>query len=72
MKIRELFGIDTDLEVPADSQAEEHLPDFDPAYVFDPSTALAICAGFGHDRRMMVQGYHGTGKSASNRCARRN
>ena len=39
------------------------MPDFDDAYRFDPQTTLAICAGFAFDRRVMIQGYHGTGKS---------
>ena len=62
-KIRDLFGIDSDMEVPAFSEADERVPDLDPAYVFDPDTTLAICAGFAKNRRVMVQGYHGTGKS---------
>ena len=61
-KVRDLFGIDSDMEVPAFSEADERVPDLDPAYVFDPDTTLAICAGFGKNRRVMVQGYHGTGK----------
>ena len=63
VKVREMFGIDSDLEVPAFSVADERVPDADPAYVFDPDTTLAILAGFAHNRRVMVQGYHGTGKS---------
>src|SRR6476620_1586404 len=62
-RIRYLFGIDSDMEVPAFSEADERVPDLDPAYVFDPDTTLSICAGFGRNRRVMVQGYHGTGKS---------
>src|SRR6187401_1799531 len=62
-KIRDLFGIDSDMEVPAFSEADERVPDLDPAYVFDPDTTMAICAGFARNRRVMVQGYHGTGKS---------
>src|ERR1043165_1185290 len=62
-KIRGLFGIDSDMEIPAFSEADERVPDLDPAYVFDPDTTLAICAGFSKNRRVMVQGYHGTGKS---------
>ena len=62
-KIRDLFGIESDMEVPAFSEADERVPDLDPAYVFDPDTTLAICAGFAKNRRVMVQGYHGTGKS---------
>ena len=63
VKVRELFGVDSDMEVPAFSEADERVPDLDPAYVFDPDTTLAICAGFARNRRVMVQGYHGTGKS---------
>ena len=61
--VREVFGIDSDMEVPAFSTRDAHAPDVDPSYVFDPQTTLAILAGFAHDRRVMVQGYHGTGKS---------
>src|SRR6187549_2363195 len=62
-RVRDLFGIDSDMEVPAFSEADERVPDLDPAYVFDPDTTMAILAGFAHNRRVMVQGYHGTGKS---------
>jgi cobaltochelatase CobS len=61
--VRDLFGIDSDMTVPAFSEADERVPDLDAAYVFDPDTTLAILAGFAHNRRVMVQGYHGTGKS---------
>ena len=61
--VRETFGIDIDWQVPAFSVADERVPDLDPSYVFDPDTTLAILAGFAHNRRVMVQGYHGTGKS---------
>jgi cobaltochelatase CobS len=63
LSVREVFGIDSDMEVPAFSEADERVPDLDPAYVFDGDTTLAICAGFAYNRRVMVQGYHGTGKS---------
>ncbi len=63
LKVRELFGVDSDMEVPAFSEADERVPDLDPAYVFDPDTTLAIAAGFAKNRRVMIQGYHGTGKS---------
>ena len=63
VKVRDLFGIDSDMECPAFSEADERVPDADPAYVFDPDTTLAVLAGFAHNRRVMVQGYHGTGKS---------
>ena len=64
VKARDLFGIDTDMEIPAFSEADERVPDLDPAYVFDADTTLAVLAGFAHNRRVMVQGYHGTGKSS--------
>lgn len=60
---REVFGIDTDLVVPAFSERNEHVPDVDPDYLFDRQTTLAILAGFARNRRVMVTGYHGTGKS---------
>ena len=60
---KELFGIPFDMQVPAFSEADERVPDLDPSYVFDPDTTAAIVAGFAHNRRVMVQGYHGTGKS---------
>src|SRR5689334_3656978 len=63
ISVRQVFGIDTDLEVPAYSQNEEHVPDLDPDYIFDRETTLAILAGFARNRRVMVTGYHGTGKS---------
>jgi cobaltochelatase CobS len=63
VSVRQTFGIDSDLEVPAFSKTDPHVPDFDEAYRFDPPTTLAILAGFAHNRRVMVQGYHGTGKS---------
>ena len=63
VSVRQLFGIDTALEVPAYSQADEHVPDVDPDYQFNPDVTLAILAGFKHNRRVMIQGYHGTGKS---------
>ncbi|PKB25798.1 cobaltochelatase CobS subunit [Novosphingobium kunmingense] len=61
--VRETFGIDIDMKVPAFSVADERVPDRDDSYVFDPDTTLAILAGFAFNRRVMVQGYHGTGKS---------
>lgn len=63
VKVRELFGIDSDMEVPAFSEVDERVPDRDESYVFDPDTTLAIAAGFAFNRRVMIQGYHGTGKS---------
>src|SRR5918992_133149 len=63
LSVRQTFGIDSEMEVPAFSQRSEYVPDVDDAYRFDPSTTLAILAGFAHNRRVMIQGYHGTGKS---------
>ena len=63
VSIRETFGVDSDMMVPAFSTRDSHVPDLDEAYKFDPQTTLAICAGFAFDRRVMIQGYHGTGKS---------
>ena len=63
VSVRQVFGIDSDLEVPAFSQAEEHVPDLDPDYLFDRETTLAILAGFARNRRVLITGYHGTGKS---------
>jgi cobaltochelatase CobS len=60
---REVFEIDIDLEIPAFSTRTEHVPEVDTAYRFDRETTLAILAGFARNRRVMVQGYHGTGKS---------
>jgi cobaltochelatase CobS len=63
VSVKKLFGFDTDLVVPAYSTPEAHVPDLDPDYLFDKVTTLAILAGFAHNRRVMVTGYHGTGKS---------
>jgi len=63
VNVREAFGIDQDFSVPAFGERSEHVPLIDEDYVFDPDTTLAILAGFTHNRRTMIQGYHGTGKS---------
>ncbi len=63
VSVRELFGIDSDMMVPAFKAPSEHVPVVDQDYLFDHDTTLAILAGFAHNRRVMVQGYHGTGKS---------
>ncbi len=63
VSVREVFGLDSDLEVPAFTVKTELVPDMDPTYVFDHDTTMAILAGFAFNRRVMVQGYHGTGKS---------
>ena len=63
VSVRQVFGIDSDLDVPAYAEPNEHVPDVDPHYLFDRETTLAILAGFKHNRRVLIQGYHGTGKS---------
>ncbi len=63
VKAREVFGVDIDMDVPAYSVRTEHVPEFDSTYRFDKETTLAILAGFAFNRRVMIQGYHGTGKS---------
>lgn len=64
VSVRDLFGIDTELQVPAYSVTTDQVPEVDADYVFDPDTTLAILAGFAHDRRVLVTGHHGTGKSS--------
>ena len=63
VSVRQVFGIDSDLEVPAYSNSDPHVPDVDSDYRFDRATTLAILAGFSKNRRVMVTGFHGTGKS---------
>lgn len=61
--VREVFGLDIDLKVPAFSKRGDHVPPIDESYLFNHETTLAIFAGFAHNRRVMIQGFHGTGKS---------
>lgn len=63
LSVRDTFGIDSDLQVPAFAERDEHVPEIDSVYRFNPDVTLAILAGFMRDRRVMVQGLHGTGKS---------
>ena len=63
VSVRDVFGIDIDLEIPAYSETTERVPEFDDTYVFDKRTTLAILAGFANDWRVLISGYHGTGKS---------
>ena len=63
IEARDVFGVDIDMTVPAFSERNEYVPDFDEDYLFDKQTTMALLAGFAHNRRVMVQGYHGTGKS---------
>lgn len=62
-KARETFGIDVDWEIPGFVSDHPNVPDIDPTYRFDHDTTVAILAGFAFNRRVMVQGFHGTGKS---------
>jgi cobaltochelatase CobS len=63
ISVSEAFGFDSNMMVPAYSQGSEHVPDLDPDYLFNKETTIAILAGFAFNRRVMVTGYHGTGKS---------
>ena len=63
VSVREVFGIDSPLKVPAFAEASEHVPELDPAYRFNPEVTLGILAGFAHNRRVLLQGLHGSGKS---------
>ncbi len=63
VSVKEKFGFESKMVVPAYSVTSEHVPDIDPDYLFDRNTTLAILAGFAYNRRVMVSGYHGTGKS---------
>jgi cobaltochelatase CobS len=60
---KELFGFETDMPVKGFASTNSFVPERDPNYCFDPKTTLSILAGFAHNRRVLVQGYHGTGKS---------
>ena len=63
VSVRETFGLDSDIKVPAFSEGSDYVPDIDDTYLFDHDTTMAILAGFSHNRRVLIQGYHGTGKS---------
>ena len=63
LDVRQTFDIDVELKVPSFSNGNEYVPEIDSAYKFDKDTTLAILAGFSHNRRVMIQGYHGSGKS---------
>lgn len=63
LHVRDTFGIDLDMTVPAFTQQDEHVPEIDSAYRFNPQVTLAILAGFAFNRRVVIQGLHGTGKS---------
>lgn len=63
LDVKEVFGLEINMKVLGFSEPSEHVPEIDTNYIFDSETTLAILAGFSHNRRCMVQGYHGTGKS---------
>ena len=63
ISVRQTFGIDTEMEVDAFSNKNQHVPKIDPHYKFDKDTTLAVLSGFAFNKRVLVQGYHGTGKS---------
>ncbi|MEL6799015.1 MAG: cobaltochelatase subunit CobS [Pseudomonadota bacterium] len=63
ISVRDTFGIDSDMVIKGFAEATDRVPEVDATYKFDPDTTLAILAGFSHNRRVMIQGYHGTGKS---------
>ena len=63
ISVRDVFGIDSDMKIKGFAERTDRVPEIDSTYKFDPDTTLAILAGFGYNRRVMIQGYHGTGKS---------
>ncbi|GAA6162831.1 cobaltochelatase subunit CobS [Pelagimonas sp. KU-00592-HH] len=63
ISVRDVFGFDTDMTVKGFEERSDRVPEVDPTYKFDPDTTMAILAGFARNRRVMIQGYHGTGKS---------
>ena len=63
MSLKQTFGIDSDMEVDANTKKSENVPEIDKNYKFDRDTTLAIISGFAFNKRVLVQGYHGTGKS---------
>ena len=63
ISVKDVFGIESGLHVPAFSEREDHVPEIDAAYRFNPDVTLAILAGFANNRRVLIQGLHGTGKS---------
>ena len=63
ISVKQTFGIDSDMEIYAFSKKNEYVPDIDKTYKFDRDTTLAIISGFAFNKRVLVQGYHGTGKS---------
>ena len=63
ISVKQTFGIDSDMQISAFSKKNEYVPKIDSDYKFDKDTTLAILAGFSFNKRVLIQGYHGTGKS---------
>ena len=63
ISVNQIFGIDTEMKVDAFSKKSEYVPEIDSNYKFDRDTTLAIISGFAFNKRVLIQGYHGTGKS---------
>ena len=63
ISVKQTFGIESDMEVDAFSKKSEFVPEIDKDYIFDKDTTIAILSGFNFNKRVMVQGFHGTGKS---------
>jgi cobaltochelatase CobS len=63
LSVRQTFGFDTDMTVPAFSVGSDYVPIVEDSYVFDHDTTMSVLAGFAFNRRVLIQGYHGTGKS---------
>tara|TARA_B100000989_G_scaffold290344_1_gene263390 strand:+ start:15938 stop:16915 length:978 start_codon:yes stop_codon:yes gene_type:complete len=63
VSVKQTFGIDSDMEVEAFSKRNDYVPEIDKTYKFDKNTTVAILSGFSFNKRVLVQGYHGTGKS---------
>ena len=63
ISVNQTFGIDSDMEIDAFSKKNDYVPEIDKNYIFDRDTTLAILSGFAFNKRVLIQGYHGTGKS---------
>ena len=61
LSVKQTFGIDSEIEVEAFSKKNDYVPEIDKNYIFDRDTTLAILSGFSFNKRVLVQGYHGTG-----------
>ena len=63
ISVNQTFGIDSDMEIDAFSKKNDYVPEIDKNYIFDRDTTLAVLSGFAYNKRVLIQGYHGTGKS---------